>query len=38
MTLRASAPGYVSKAQTIIPYSETIDRTLTRSIGPVTTN
>jgi hypothetical protein len=29
MTLRASSPGYVSRAQTIIPYSETIDRTLT---------
>ena len=27
--LRASAPGYVSKQQTIIPYTETIDRTIT---------
>jgi hypothetical protein len=27
--LRASAPGYVSKVQIIIPYSETIDRTIT---------
>ena len=29
VTLRASAPGYVSKEQTIIPYTETIDRTIT---------
>ena len=27
--LRGSAPGYVSKEQTIIPYTETIDRTIT---------
>ena len=27
--LRASAPGYVPKEQTMIPYSETIDRTIT---------
>ena len=29
VTLRASAPGYVSKTQTVIPYTETIDRTIT---------
>ena len=29
VTLRASAPGFVSKEQTIIPYTETIDRTIT---------
>ena len=27
--LRASAPGYVSREQAIIPYAETIDRTIT---------
>ena len=36
--LRASAPGYVSTVQIIIPYSETIDRTITLvPNGPLTT-